>query len=230
MVAGRRGLCRALASLALGAMVFGAGGPADASEKQQELIDRAKLAVDSLRANDDIGPAVNGLLANAKAVVIVPSLLKAGLIIGGEGGNGVLLTKLEDGSWSAPAFVEMAAASIGLQIGGSQSQVMFVVVTDKGLDAIVKNNVKFGAGIGVAAGPVGGNVQASTTTAVGADVYTYALSKGAFVGAAFDGSSITSKGEWNQAYYGAALDTEGVVGDAVHIGEGSEGLRKALAE
>ncbi len=96
--------------------------------------------------------------------------------------------------------------------------------------AVKKNQIKFGAGVGVAAGPVGANLQASTTTALGADIYTYALSKGAFVGAAFDGSSITSKVGWNEAYYGEASDTAGIVRNLALIGGGSEGLRQSLAK
>ena len=111
-----------MSSLKVG-FVFGLTAPASAQAKQQQLVDDAVASVSALQADGQIGPALDELLPRAKAVVVVPQLFKGGFIIGGEAGNGVLLARLADGAWSAPAFVELAAASIGLQIGGSASQV-----------------------------------------------------------------------------------------------------------
>ena len=113
---------REIARLSLLAVIlFGLAEPASAQAKQQKLIDAAAASVGALQGDGQIGPALNELLPRAKAVIVVPRLFKGGFIIGGEAGNGVLLARLADGSWSNPAFDELAAASIGLQIGGSAS-------------------------------------------------------------------------------------------------------------
>ena len=222
---------RAIACLSLLAViVFGLTAPASAQAKQQKLVDDAAASVTALRADGQIGPALDELLPRAKGVVVIPRLFKGGFIVGGEAGNGVLLGRLADGAWSAPAFVEVAAASIGLQIGGSASRVILMIMTDKGFEAIMRNNLKFGAGASAAAGPIGAQVQAATTTSVGADIYSYALSKGAFAGLALDGGATAAKEPWNEAYYGTALSTRAIVTDASLVSQQADALRIALEE
>jgi hypothetical protein len=122
--------------------------------------------------------AINGLLPRSKAVLVIPSLIKAGFILGAEGGSGVLLGHGTDGSWSAPAFFTMGSGSVGLQAGIQDAEVMFLMMTQKGLDQILKSEFKLGAEASVAAGPVGIGVAAATTLAVGADIYSYGARQG----------------------------------------------------
>jgi lipid-binding SYLF domain-containing protein len=137
----------------------------------------------------------------AKAVLIVPRLIKAGFIIGGSGGSGTLLA-LDDktGTWSYPAFYTMGSGSFGLQIGGAADQVVLLVMTKKGLDSLLSSSFKLGADASVAAGPTGQGKAAAT-----ADILAYARSKGAFGGLTVEGSVIKIRDEWNKTYYGQTV-------------------------
>lgn len=211
-------------------LLVGLTGPADAQQsEQQDLIERATLAVNALRRDGSIGPSVTAALANARGVIIVPNLIKGGFILGGEGGSGVLLGRLPDGNWSAPSFITMGAASIGLQIGGTISEVVFTIMTEEGLNAVLVNKVKLGADAAIAVGPIGVNVEAATTTAVGADIYSYAKSQGLFGGGAFEGAVVTQRSSWNQAYYGSDLVPRRILTDPTLASPGADNLRAALA-
>lgn len=195
---------------------------------QQELVDRAAIAVRSLRQDKGIGPGFEGVLANAKAVVVVPQLLKGGFIIGGEVGNGVMIARTPDGSWGSPSFVRLAAASVGLQIGGAVSEVAFTIMTDKGLQAVLANQFKFGGDVQAAIGPIGGQVEASTTTELGVDIFAHATSQGLFAGGAFEGAVIDQLESWNQSFYGSVVDPGKLVVDPLPAGARADGLRQAL--
>jgi lipid-binding SYLF domain-containing protein len=140
-------------------------------------------------------------LDKAHALLIVPKLGRGGFIIGGSGGRGLLLGRdSQTGRWSQPAFYTIGSASIGLQIGGELSEVIFVIMSNKGLDALLSTKAQLGADMSVAAGPVGTGARAATT-----DVLSFARSKGAFAGLTVEGSIIAPDGARNAAYYGKAV-------------------------
>lgn len=199
-------------------------GSAHGQDKQLEFLERAAVTVSTLRGDAELGAALNGHLADAKAVLVLPNLLKAGFIVGGEGGNGVVLTRADDGTWGAPAFVEFAGPSIGLQIGGSRSQAVFVAMSDRARDKFSSDSFTFGAGLQVAMFAVGARQQ------VGLDMYGYARSKGVTLGLSVSGSSITAKPAWNQAFYGKGIHVDEIVGNLDLIDARSDGLRTALSE
>ncbi len=223
----RRSFCLAI-GIAVGLTGLAPVGMAQDSD-QQELVDRAAITVRSLRRDDAVGTGFNNLLSTAKAVVVVPKLVKGGFIVGGEIGKGVMIAKTADGGWGSPAFVRLAAASIGLQIGGSVSEVAFTIMTDKGLDALLKNQFKFGAGVDAALGPVGGSVEASTTTELGADIYAFATSQGLFAGGSFDGTVIDQLEEVNKSFYGSGLPVKELIFDPGPAAGRATTLREALA-
>ena len=206
------------------------GAPASAQQNdQEELLDRAVITYNTMRRDENIGPSLNAVLDDAKALIIIPNLIKGGFIIGGEGGNGVLIAKLPDGSWSAPSFTFLGGASIGLQIGGSVSELILTIMTERGLNAVLVNKFKLGADASVALGPVGGRVGAATTSAAGADIYTYALSDGLFAGGAFEGAVITRKDEWDETFYGQQLTARRIITDQTLAPPAAAKLRDALA-
>lgn len=208
------------------ALVFAA--PALAQEEQQALVDKARISLNALR-NDPDHPNLKTTLARAKAVLIIPSLLKAGFLIGGEGGSGVLLVRNANGEWSSPAFYTLASGSVGLQIGAQDAEVLFTVMTDKGLQQVLKNEFKLGADASIALGPIGGGVEASTTLNMGADIYAFSKTRGAFAGGSFEGSYIKPRTEWNKLYYGQALSVEDIVLNGKASNPGADALRQALA-
>jgi lipid-binding SYLF domain-containing protein len=194
----RKILLSATAVLAI--TLAGASQPARAASEEASLIDRARLTVDNLRTDAEFGNARH-LLARARGVLIFPSLIKGGFFAGGEGGSGVLLVRTGSG-WSDPAFYTMGSASFGLQIGIEQAEVVVLALTQRGLDALRRDEFKIGVNAGVAVVTLGSGAEADTTAAAGADIVVWASATGAYAGISINGSVIKPRPEWNAAYYG----------------------------
>jgi SH3 domain-containing YSC84-like protein 1 len=186
-------------ALLAGQLVF--TGPARAQSEQQELIDKAVITIEKMTARDDLKEHLRRYIPKAKGVFVIPALIKGGFIVGGEGGSGVLLTRGKGGQWSYPAFYTMGAASFGLQIGGQVSEMILIILTSKGLTSIIDNKVKIGAELNAAVGPYGVGVEGATSTALGADIITYSIAKGAFIGGAIEGAVIEQREALNYEYY-----------------------------
>jgi lipid-binding SYLF domain-containing protein len=193
-----RGILAALLVLGLGTLAV---RPAAALSDQQEVVDRARITFDKLITHPDFGELPD-FVKRARAVLIFPSLIKGGVIIGGEGGTGVLMVRDQKQGWSDPAFYTLAAGSIGLQLGGQVSEAVFTVMSDRALDALIDNQMKFGGDMSVAAGPSGKRLQAAATTNFGSDVYSFAQTEGLFGGVSLDGAGVLKRDSWNDAYYG----------------------------
>jgi lipid-binding SYLF domain-containing protein len=142
-----------------------------------------------------------GILENAKGIAVIPGQFRVGFIYGVELGGGVLVARLPDGSWSLPAFTTLAGASFGLQIGGEARDIFLVFNSTKSMDNIESGWTRLGAGISVAAGPVGKNVAAATDSH---DVFSYISSAGAYVGATVEGSILSFDFDSNRDLYGVA--------------------------
>ncbi len=221
---------RAVSLLAmLSAVVIAAPAVNAQGSDEQGLVDKAKLTVENFRRDPELRGNVNSLLARAKGVLVVPSLLKGGFIIGVEGGSGVLLTRNGGGDWSYPAFYTVGSGSIGLQIGAQDAEVLFIIMTDNGLEQVVKNQFKMGADAGVAIGPKGVGVEAATTLNLNADIYSYAKTRGAFAGVSFEGSVVQKRDDWNTRYYGRTTNAREIVIERTQSNPGADGLRQALA-
>jgi lipid-binding SYLF domain-containing protein len=200
---------------------------ARAQTDQQELVDRATLA-----AQDMLGPGapmdVHSMLKTARGVMICPRVFKLGFFFGAEGGGCVMVGRLQTG-WTYPAFYGMGAGSFGLQIGIQDSQILFIVRTEKGLHALLDSQFKLGADAGIAIATLGAGVSGATTAAFRADVVAFAESRGVFAGVALDGSLIGARSEWNQAYYGKPLASQQIVLEGQGSNPGAEPLREVLA-
>ena len=215
--------------IVLWALVVGWGAPAAASEEQR-LIDKAKFAVEELLGENKFAN-LKPYFAQARGVVVFPELVKAGFILGGEVGNGILLVRdAETGEWSYPAFYTLAAASIGLQIGAQVSQVMLLIMTDGGLEKIMADKVTLGADASIAAGTLGGGVEAGTTFNVEADIYSFAHAKGLFGGISLEGAVLVPDEEAVEAYYGKAVSSRAIVIHREVTNPGADGIRAALAK
>ncbi len=215
--------------IVLWSLVVGWGAPAAASEEQR-LIDKATFVVEELRGENKFSN-LKRFFAQAKGVVIFPEMVKAGFIIGGEIGVGVLLVRdPETGEWSYPAFYTLGAASIGLQIGAQVSQVMLLVMTDGGLEKIMTDTMTLGTDASIAVGTVGGGVEAGTTFNVEADIYSFSHAKGLFGGISFEGAVLTPDEEAAETYYGKAVSSRGIVIHREVANPGADGIRAALAK
>lgn len=206
------------------------GTPARAYTEQQELVDKAVISIEKITAREDIKNYVKKYFREAKGVLVIPQLLKAGFFVGGEGGTGVLLAKGESGQWSYPAFFTMGAASIGIQFGGQVSETMLIIMTSKGLNAIISNKVKLGGELNAAVGPYGVGVEGATSTALGVDVITYSVGKGAFLGGGLEGAVIEKRDSLNEGYYGDANVTpQAIVLEGRYRNPKADRLRETLA-
>ncbi len=198
---------------------------AHAASEQQNLIDRARLTIDDVHKDKAFGNAP-ALLRTARAILVVPRLYKGGFFVGGEGGDGVLLARTPHG-WSEPAFYAIGSASFGLQIGLEQSEVVMFIMTEKALNAVMKNEFKIGANAGLAVVTLGSGVGAATTSAAGADIVVWASSSGAYAGVTLDGSIIKARPDWDRDYYGRTMTNQEILYDR-HAAPGTNGLRAAL--
>ena len=207
-------------ALLLGA---GTGNFAQAGEAQDQLVEKAKFTITNGAAQSEM-EQFRKLLAVAKGVVVFPQVLKAGFFVGGAGGSGVLLGKNEAGEWSSPAFYRMGQGSIGLQFGAQANELVLVIMTDKGLKAIIDYQVKLGGDLRAAVGPVGTPLGASTTTNLKVDVFSFAISKGLFIGAAVEGSILSSNSDSNESYYGKPVTSLQIVIDRTVSNALADGL------
>ena len=168
--------------------------------QQQQLVDKAKMTLEEFAADGGLKGSIKQLGEDAKGLFIVPQFMRGAFMFGGAGGSGVLIVRDErTGKWSDPVFYNMGSASFGLQVGADVSEIVMVVRTQKGLEGFYTNDLKLGANVGVAAGPVGAGTSAK---GIAADIVAYAKKKGAFAGIALDGSMVTVSNDNNKAYYG----------------------------
>ena len=215
-----------LAAFGLTFLAAAAGVPAQAqaASEQQDLVNKATKTVEDFKAHPDM-TWFRDQLPNAKAVVVIPVLLKAGFIFGGSGGHGVLLAlDKDDGSWSYPAFNFMGSVTFGLQIGGEAAQVVLMVMTDKGVNAMLSTEFKLGADASLAAGPVGAGAQAAT-----ADVLAFSMNKGLFGGLTVEGAVIKPRDSWNEAYYNKPVDTVDIIVKRSVSNNAADKLRGTIA-
>jgi lipid-binding SYLF domain-containing protein len=140
----------------------------------------------------------------------VPQLVKAGFFFGGEGGKAILLVR-SGGHWSAPAFYTIGSASFGLQAGLETSEMVLFVMSQKALDAVMKDKFKIGADASIAVATLGSSVGGATTGAVGADIVQWASSSGAYAGISLNGSIIAPDHGDDAAYYRSRVGTPQIV-------------------
>ncbi len=191
---------RILTVLILVLVSHGAWG--QAVTDQTQMVTKAVNSVERLRSANGQQKAIADKLAQARAVLIVPDLVKGGFLFGAEYGTGVLLTKSKDGVWSGPAFYSIASGSFGLQIGLQDAETLFIIMSDNGLSAIMNDRMKLGAAANVAIAIVGAGAEADTTTNTGADIYAFNNAAGLYAGVSLEGSGILPRHSWNAAYYG----------------------------
>ena len=195
--------------------------------EQQTLVDRATLAAQEMMTQT-ISDEPRELLRQAKGVMICPRIFKAGFFFGGEGGSCVLLSRTGNGTWSYPAFYTIGSASFGFQFGIEDNQLFMLIMTERGLGAVLDSQIKLGANAGIAIATLGAGIQGSTTAAVGADIVAFAASRGLFGGIALEGSVMSTDTEWNQAYYGQPFASRQLVTQMQGSNPGADPLRGLL--
>ena len=197
----------AIAALTIGLVVAPVPVLADEAADAKGLVDQAEVTLKNFMNDPDM-KWFAGHLQQAKGILIFPKLMKGAFIFGVEGGNGLLVARDEKtGTWSEPVFYETSTASFGLQAGGQSSEAILLINTQKAVDSLLANKIKFGVDGSVAIGPKGSGADTSPT----ADFVTFSRAKGLFAGVSFDGASVRTKDEYNSAYYGGDVRPSDII-------------------
>ncbi|HEY3846244.1 MAG TPA: lipid-binding SYLF domain-containing protein [Acetobacteraceae bacterium] len=202
-------------------------GSARAQGVAQTLVDRATLSLQEMMTQT-VSQDPRIMLQRSRAVMICPRVFKAGFIIGGSGGDCVLLARAGNGTWSYPAFYGVGSGSVGFQIGIEDSSVVMMIMTGRGLNAVMDSQFKLGGDASVAVATIGGTVGGATTAAVGADILVYAETRGLFGGVSVEGSIMSLRSDWNAAYYGQPYAARQIVMQMVAANRGADPLREVL--
>ncbi len=205
---------RALVGIFLATLVIGSQTMAMAAGKgeAQSIVDKSKGTLSDLLADENFS-WLHSYIKSARGVIIFPQILKAGFILGGSGGTGVLLVRDgATGNWSEPAFYTLGSVTFGLQIGGEAAEVVMLAMNQKAVDSLLTSSVKLGGDLSVALGPVGGGAKgALTVPAVTADFLSFAKTKGLYAGLNLEGSVLDVRDSLNQAYYGKGMSQKDIL-------------------
>ncbi|MHB8483214.1 MAG: lipid-binding SYLF domain-containing protein [Nitrospiria bacterium] len=190
----------------------------------QEIVDKAQVTL-----TDFIGDKnftwLNENVKNAKGLLIFPQIYKAGAVIGGSGGTGILVVRDEKtGDWSQPAFYTIGSASVGLQIGAESAQTIMMVMSTKAVHSLYKSSVKLGGDTSFAVGPVGEGAKENLS----ADFISYSKSKGLYAGLNLEGSVLDVRQGLNKAYYSKEISPEGIIVKMSVSNKGSDRLLSTL--
>ncbi len=216
---------RLVAVIGLGALLLPNG--ARAQSEQQTLVDRATLALQEMMT---VSQYSQFQLRRAHGVMICPRMFKVGFFFGGEGGDCVLLARAGNGTWSYPAFYGMGSGSLGFQIGMQDSSLVMMILTDRGLKAMLDSRFKLGGNASIVVATIGGGVQAATTAAVGADIVAFNDARGLFGGVAVEGSMMSTRSNWNAVYYGQPYTARQIVVQMTAANPGADPLRQVLTQ
>lgn len=204
---------RRLAALLVLTFVLGQAATIQAGDdrEQRDLVDQARMTLVNFLADSNM-TWLREHIEDAKGLFIVPQFLKAALFYRGAGGSGVFVAKDEKtGTWSDPAFFTMGAASFGFQFGAQASEVVLLVLTQRGVDSLLLGNFTLGADGSVAVGPVGAGMSGATTPNLSADLLSFVRAKGLVAGVSLEGAVLISRDEWSKTYYGKPVTPSDIV-------------------
>jgi lipid-binding SYLF domain-containing protein len=169
------------------------------------------------------------LLESAKCIAIIPGQKKAAFVVGASYGKGIATCRTAKG-WSSPLFVALGGGSVGLQIGGSSTDVVMIFMNEKGLQSLLSDKFKIGADVTAAAGPVGRHAAAGTDAKMNAEILTYSRSKGLFAGVSLDGAVVQPDESGNHAMYGENVSRKEILNGSVRPPESAVLLLKEIAQ
>ncbi len=188
------------------------GAQEDTQNKEQGRLENCGVVMQEVLDVPDNIP--QELLEKAECVIVIPSMTTAALGIGGSYGRGAMVCRSGkgfSGPGGAPAMYLLEAGSIGLQLGGESTDLVLLVMNDRGMEALLKTKVKLGAQVSASAGPKGRHVSASTDASMRAEILSYSRSRGLFAGASLEGTSLRSDDDANEKVYGRKLTARDIV-------------------
>jgi len=204
------------------ALLVAISASAASKEKDEETLRNANSVLQAMVNSKSVPMEY---LTKAECVIVTPSVKKFGIGIGGGGGRGPMLCKTgKNGTWSAPAMYAISGVSVGLQVGGSSTDYVLLIMNKKAVDALLKSKTSLGKDATAAAGP-----GATATGDVGTDILTYARSKGLFAGVSLSGATLEPDDDANKRLYDKTLTAEDIViNHSVTATEGGKPLDQLL--
>jgi lipid-binding SYLF domain-containing protein len=182
-----------------------------AAKDSQERLHAAATVFSEVTSAPDKG-IPSDLIERAKCVVIVPGMKKGAFIVGAKYGKGFISCRgAGDGAWSAPGAIRIEGGSVGFQIGGSETDVVMLVMNDTGARKLLESKFTLGGEGEVAAGPVGRNASANTDAKMSAEILSWSRSRGAFAGISLQGATLRENEEDNEAMYGSKISNKDIV-------------------
>ena len=206
---------------------------ADSGEKEKERVTESGNVMKEILSAPDKG-IPGSVLDGAKCVIVLPSVKKGAVGVGGSYGRGVMTCREGSdfkGPWSPPIMMASTQASIGFQIGGQATDFVILVLNDSGARSVLNNKVKLGADASIAAGPVGRTSEASTNASMKAQMLSYSRSRGVFGGVSLSGATLRPDGDANNNLYGTKVTPEQIVkGEGVTMPEQAKLLIDSLTQ
>lgn len=184
---------------------------ADSKKEQDRIKDSGEVLKEILNIPDDIP---QDLLDKAECLIILPSVKKGAIGIGGSFGRGVMICRGGQhytGPWGAPAMYALEGINIGFQLGGEATDFVLLVINPKGARSLLNSKVKLGGNASAAAGPKGRSAEAATDVVMNAEILSYSRAKGLFAGVSLEGSTLRSDGSANEKLYGRKLSAEDII-------------------
>ena len=184
----------------------------EVKDKETERLEDALAVYRELRDMKD-AQVPQPLLEECRCVAVFPGVVKGALGFGGRRGHGVMTCRDSSGAWGAPAFLTLTGGSFGFQIGVEKADVLLFFMTERGARSLAESKFTLGAKAGLAAGPIGRSAEASTDLKLGAEIYSYGRSKGAFAGISLEGARINADKSANKRVYDREIDTKEILFD-----------------
>ena len=179
--------------------------------KQRKILRTSQLILEEIQKSPDQQIPMN-LISKAKAIIVFPTMLKAGFFVGARYGKGIAAVRTEEtGEWGPPAFLYTTGGSFGFQFGMEAVDLILLVMSQRGLEGLLNEQFTLGGDIAISAGPVGRHAEASADVLMQGEIYSYSRSKGLFGGISLKGTIITTDSDANLTYYGHPYTSEEIL-------------------
>jgi lipid-binding SYLF domain-containing protein len=201
-----------------------------AANREQKRLENSGTVMQEVMGIPDNIP--QELLGRADCIIVFPSVLKAAFVVGGSYGRGAMVCRTGEhfrGPWGSPAMYALEGGSIGFQLGGQATDLVLLIMNERGASSILKSKVKIGADASAAAGPLGRDASADTDAFLRADILSYSRSRGLFAGVSLEGSTLRPDDDASADVYGRKVTArEIVMEDKVGIPESGRHLVRVL--
>jgi lipid-binding SYLF domain-containing protein len=207
-------MVRAVRYVAAFSVVFGMATLGAQNKEQSRLEESGSVMEEILNVPDNIPQE---LLEKAECVIVIPSMMKVAIGIGGSYGRGAMVCRTGQsfkGPWGAPAMYTLEGGSVGFQLGGQATDLVLLVMNRRGVNALLDTKVKLGASVSVAAGPKGRAAEGSTDASMRAEILSYSRSRGLFAGVSLSGTSLRPDNDASEQVYGRKLTARRIVTQA----------------